>query len=98
MVSSWDEESKSRWITALPNDPAQLRSFEKIWLCVAHFEGDWVSKQGGKKPVNPPTIFSGIPKSCLKQTADKPRQSERSSSTARNSFAQEQDKIKSFQE
>ena len=82
MVSSWDEESRLRWISAMPNAPAQLREKEKIWLCITHFEGEWKATQGGSKPVNLPTVFSGIPKSCLKQTNNKPRQFERSSSSA----------------
>ena len=80
----------------MPNAPAQLRDKEKIWLCITHFEGEWKATQGGSKPVNLPTVFSGIPKSCLKQTNNKPRQSERSSSSARRKSSEEQDKVKSF--
>ena len=89
MVSSWDEESRLRWISAMPNASAQLRDKEKIWLCITHFEGEWKATQGGSKPVNLPTVFSGIPKSCLKQTNNKPRQSERSSSSARRKHSEE---------
>ena len=59
LVSSWNEESKQSWIAAMPNDPKDLASRQKICLCVTHFEGEWRSIQGGRKPVNPPSIFLG---------------------------------------
>ena len=65
LVSSWNEESKQSWIAAMPNDPKDLASRQKICLCVTHFEGEWRSIQGGRKPVNPPSIFLGEEKNCV---------------------------------
>ena len=47
-VSSWDEESKKKWIAAMPNIPTKLTTRKKIWICITHFEGEWKSVQGGR--------------------------------------------------
>ena len=96
MVNSWDKKSKEDWIAAKPNDPESQRDKDKIWLCVTHFEGEWISSQGGRKPKNIPTIFPGIPKSCIKQSNSKPRETKRSSSAMRQKNSEENDKIKFF--
>ena len=35
--------------------------------CVTHFDGEWMTILGGQWPVNPPSIFLGVPNSCLNQ-------------------------------
>ena len=68
-----DEETRSKWITALPNDSRTLGGRKEIWICVTHFEGEWVTMREGKRPLNPPSIFSGVTKSCFKQVQYKER-------------------------
>ena len=97
-VSSWDEESKKKWIAAMPNIPTKLRTRKKIWICITHFEGEWKSVQGGRKPVNPPSIFPGVPKSCLKQTKSKPRSTKNTAAESRRKSSEYKDKINTFEE
>jgi hypothetical protein len=52
-----DETTRSKWIAAMPNDAESLIKKAEIWVCVTHFEGEWVTIQGGRRPVNPPSIF-----------------------------------------
>ena len=66
-----EKETRQKWRAAMPNDPASL--LEEIWVCVTHFEGEWATARGGRRPINPPSIFPGIPKSCLKQVQNKQR-------------------------
>ena len=91
MVSTWNEESKEKWIKSMPNDPEKLKKIEKIWVCVNHFEGPWKKVQGGNNPVNPPTKFELYENS--------PRSTEnRKLATDRRSKSEEQlDKIKNFE-
>ena len=45
---------------------------KEIWVCATHFEGEWITIQGGRRPLNPPSIFPGVPKSCTQErTVDK---------------------------
>ena len=97
-VSSWDEESKRQWFAAMPNMPGMLNSRKKIWICVTHFEGEWKSVQGGRKPINPPSIFPGFPKSCLKQTINKPRTTKKTTADTRKKSSEVNDKIKTFED
>ena len=76
-----DPETRRKWIAALPNDPASLP--KQIWACATHFEGEWVKTRGGKRPLNPPSIFPGVPKSCLKQIQSKERCTKASSAETR---------------
>ena len=46
-------------------------------------EGEWVKTRGGKRPLNPPSIFPGVPKSCLKQIQSKERCTKASSAETR---------------
>ena len=40
---------------------------------MTHFEGEWATARGGRRPIIPPSIFPGLPKSCLKQVQTKQR-------------------------
>ena len=77
-LSVWRSRSWNtrKWIGALPNDPA---SFQKQIWDVTHFKGEWVKTRGGKQPLNPPSIFPGVQKSCLKQLQSKERSTKVSS-------------------
>ena len=99
------EETRSKWITALPNDSRTLVGRKEIWICVTHFEGEWVTMRGGKRPlINPPSssIFPGVTKSCLKQVQYKERQTMCSSAETRRKSQdkanEQKDKIKDFRE
>ena len=97
-----DQETRSKWITALPNDSRTLVGRKEIWICVTHFEGEWVTMRGGKRPLNPPSIFPGVTKSCFKQVKYKERQTTCSSAEARRKSQdkanEQKDKIKDFLE
>ena len=60
-----DEKSRNEWFEALPNDRKQLEEKKQLWVCRKHFNCDFIKSQGGERPTGPPTIFEGIPKSCL---------------------------------
>ena len=66
-----DRNERSKWISALPNDPKTL--LKRTELCVKHFNCAWKTTQGGKRPAEPPSIFEGVPKSCVKQVKSTPR-------------------------
>ena len=61
-------EERDRWINAIPNDRASLLKFAEINACITYFNCEWVSTRGGKTPVYPPSIFPGVPQSCMKQS------------------------------
>ena len=62
-----DEVERNRWIDAIPNERSSLLKLKKIYVCEHHFYCEWVSAKGGKRPSQPPSIFPGVQKSCLKQ-------------------------------
>ena len=85
----------------MPNDRQELTKKDQIWICRSHFEGEWKSVRGGKRPVNPPSVFHGIPKSCFKQEVSKPRTTKVTSSEQRQKKEQgikeKKDKINNFE-
>ena len=93
---------RDTWISAMPNDPKTLIKRKTIYTCKKHFVPNckWITVQGGKRPDEPPSIFSGIPKSCLKQVKAKERATRLSSSHTRSAKQKERelekDKIKNF--
>ena len=76
-----DEPERSAWIAAMPNNREQLLKKKEIWVCHTHFEGPW--KTVGKRPVNAPSIFPGVLKSCVKQVQSKRRSTSCTSADAR---------------
>ena len=68
-----DEEERSRWIDAMPNDRSSLLMLRKISTCVHHFDCDWVKVKRGKRPSEPTLIFPGVAPSCLKQVTSAAR-------------------------
>ena len=63
-------EDWRRWIDAMPNNRKFLEKQEEIHICHHQFDSDLITVQGGgKRPTQSPTIFPGIPKSCLKQSS-----------------------------
>ena len=86
----------------MPNDPASLLEKEEIWVCVTHFEGEWATVRGGRRPINPPSIFPGVPKSCLKQVQNKQRPTRCGSAETRRKSEEatndQRDKITNFKD
>ena len=70
-----DPEEWNRWLCAMPNERASLERLKEIWICRFHFDCEWKKVRGGERPVGPPSIFPGVPKSCFKQTKTKARPS-----------------------
>ena len=63
-----DEVERDRWIDAMPNERSSLLQLKQIYDCVHHFDCEWVKVKGGKRSSQPPSIFPGVPKSCLTST------------------------------
>ena len=61
------------WIEAIPNERKTLEELREIWVCATHFNCEWKKVRGGKSPSAPPCVFSGMPKSCLKQASSHTR-------------------------
>ena len=69
MPDEWE-----RWIEAMPNARKSLEECKEIWVCATHFNCEWKTVRGGKRPTAPPCIFPGVPQSCLKQAPSHARQ------------------------
>ena len=96
-----EPEERERWIQAMPNPPASLRSLKEINICASHFDCAWKSCRGGSRPLEPPSVFpANIPKSCLKQIPTKRRSTSLSTAEARTKktrlTAEELDRITDF--
>ena len=78
-----DEVERDRWIKSMPNAGNSLVNRKDLFICASHFDCEWVVSRGGKRPVDPPSVFPGVPKSCLKQSKVKKRSTSRTSSTTR---------------
>jgi len=81
--SPTDEVEYDRWIKAMPNTGRSIIGRRELFVCAKHFDCEWVVCRGGRRPVAPPSVFHGIPKSCLKQTQPKKRTTSLTSSHAR---------------
>ena len=68
-----DTDTRNLWIDSMPNDRSTLENRKEIWICASHFDCPWITVKGGKRPSNPPTLFDGVPKSCMKQVQNKKR-------------------------
>ena len=66
-----NENEKDDWIKAMPNTRESLMKLKEVWICKKHFDPncEWKTIKGGKRPSVPPSIFDGVPKSCLKNPA-----------------------------
>ena len=96
-----DPNERERWILAMPNEPNRLRSLKQIYICESHFDCDWTTCKGGKRPTQPPSVFKDIPKTCLKQSKLKPRPTSSCTADARRvkelKKAEILDKIQNFE-
>ena len=51
-----DEDERDRWIDAMPNERSSLLQLKQIYACYHHFDCEWVTVKGGKRPSQPPSI------------------------------------------
>ena len=87
-----DDKQRTEWLQAMPNAPGTLENRKNLYLWASHFSCEWVSVQGDLRPASCPTIFPGVPKSCLKQLGVAPRKTKFSSCSARERKVQELEK------
>ena len=78
-----DPDIRRRWLDSMPNYRASLENLKEIWVCRKHFDCEFVKARGGSRPTHSPTLFDGIPSSCLKQTKPKLRNTKLSSAEKR---------------
>ena len=57
----------------MPNERSSFLQLKQICACVRHFDCEWTTVKGGKRPSHPLSIFLGVSKSCLKQVSSSPR-------------------------
>ena len=62
-----DEVERNRWIDAVPNEHSSLRQLKKIYPCAHHFDCEWITVKGRKRPSQPPSIFHVVPQSYMLQ-------------------------------
>lgn len=94
-----DAVEREAWINALPNKKGSVTHRKDLFICASHFSCAWQISRGGKRPVGPPTIFPGIPNSCIKRFHAKPRNKNALSQTREKRSQQRQEernKIGSF--
>ena len=56
-----DGAERQTWISCMPNSNENLIHRKEIYVCESHFSCEWVTGRGGKRPIRPPTIFTGVP-------------------------------------
>ena len=98
-----DDDEFMRWVDSIPNSKNRLELMEetgKIYICASHFDCEYKTVKGGKRPVDPPSKFPTVPKSHFKENVLKRRSTENAKSEQREILAQQEkekkDKIKSF--
>ena len=84
-----DRNERSKWISASPNEPKILLKRKELWMWVKHFDCAWKTTQGGKRHAEPPSIFEGVPKSCVKQIKTTPRPTTAATSERRRGLQEE---------
>ena len=84
-----DHIERNRWIEAMQNNPGSLKDRREIFVCASHFECEWVTVKGGKRPLDLQTYFKGIAKSCKKQSLTYPRLTKKATSEVRNQLQEE---------
>ena len=97
-----DAVERQTWISCMPNSTDSLIHRKEIYVCASHFSCEWVTTRGGKRPIGPPTVFTGVPQSCLKQAKVSHRPTEKSSAETRlelqKTLEESLDKINNFNE
>ena len=73
----------------MPDERTSLANKKEIWIITFHFDCDWITKRGGKRPSQPPSIFSRVVKSCLKQVHESQRTTQNSTAEVRQQKQQQ---------
>ena len=103
MVSfpSKDDPDFVRWVEAMPNQRNELMEQKDIWICGSHFDCEYKTIRGGKRPLDPPSVFPHIPKSHFKQVVPKRRSTELATAQQRQQRVSDEkeqnDKIVNFE-
>ena len=85
-----EPQEREWWILACPNEPDSLRSLKNIWACKSHFT-EFTKARGGSRPSGPPTIFPGVPTSCLRQHNEERRKTSTTTAAAREKNEKQND-------
>ena len=56
----------------MPNERSSLLKLKEIYARANYFDCDWIKVGSGKRPSGPPSMFLGVPQSCLKQVPSVP--------------------------
>ena len=94
-----DEVNRAKWIKAVPYLNEEKYNSYKCApvLCVKHWPDGFEttkSRNGKIRPLHPPTIFNGVPKSEIPTPGPKPRPTSRTSFEART---RQEDELKRLQ-
>ena len=98
-------ERKKKCIKAISNYPKLLANKKEVglWVCASHFDCEWVTVNGGKRPCQPPPVFLEVPMSFFKQVQNlsRPRSTQMSCAEGRvqqqKALESGKDKISSFE-
>lgn len=90
-----NEDDRKKWVAAIPR--ANLVVSQYTAVCKKHWpeNAEFVKFYGKLRPKNPPSVFFGIPNSCLPTQQSKERTTKKSLSSARNHA---EDEMKQFLE
>ena len=89
------EDDRKKWIAAIPRANIVISKYTAV--CRKHWpeNAEFVKFFGKLRPKHPPSVFPGIPNSCLPTQQSKERTTQRSLSSARNHA---EDQMKEFLE
>ena len=96
-----EDDEFMRWVSAIPNSANRMDMIaedKKVWICASHFECEYKSVKGGKRPIDPPSVFPNIPNSFFVQNQPKRRSTHCATSDQREIIAERKDKIKSYED
>ena len=92
-----DKYEKDKWIKAIPRKNLVVNKYTVV--CRFHWPVDcksFTSYRAKERPTEPPTVFPNIPSSCLSLPPSKPRPTELSSFTIRNTTSDELDSFREY--
>ena len=80
-----EDSEKERWMMAMPNVIKSLRGLKQNYVYEKHFRDgcEWKTVRGGRRPMEPPSVFSEVANSSLKQVIPVRRATTRSSADER---------------
>lgn len=89
-------EEKQRWITAIPLiDRERVTTMKEPVLCIKHWPVGFPTKtvNGKPRPINPPSVFHGVPLSQIPTPQPKPRTTTKARYDSRTRIEDEIDKF-----